>query len=166
MSMVMTLYALETSTFDRIVAEPVLIAKRLMGCQPGSRDAALLPRRQCDLDKAWEAIHFVLTGGLEQRPDPLGFLFGGQAVGDDLGLGPARALHPADVKASGAALESISEAEFRGRFFHRALLKESIYAIGDDETRDLEYVAGRYHTLRAFVIEAARRVEGVIITLA
>jgi hypothetical protein len=44
-----------------------------------------------DVDKAWHGIHFLLCGQAWESPFPLGFILGGEEVGDvDVGYGPAR----------------------------------------------------------------------------
>lgn len=168
MGMTATVYVVSASDMDRILAEPELV-NQLWTCQMGSRDAENLPRRECDLDKAWWAIMFVLGGNSDPDPDPpADFLIaGGTPIGDiTTGLGPVRYLRGDALAQIAAFLEPIDEAAFDRAFDHAALLRENIYAIGDDEAEDREYVVGGYVALRELVLSAARNGECVVLTVA
>ena len=66
------------------------------------------------LDKNWQEVHEVLTGGSKPSGDLLSnAIFGGAEFGSDLGYGPARFLTPEQVKQISARLTSISEEHFR-----------------------------------------------------
>jgi hypothetical protein len=164
MGMRTSLYALREEQLRRVLAQPTLVDSLLQD-EPGSRAAAALPRRECDVDKAWQAIDFVLTGTVDETSTPLGFLIcGGQDIGEDLGYGPARAFEPRDVASIAEALEPITLEEFAKRFDHPALLEEGVYAM-ENEDDDREYVFENFAALRAFVAEAKDAGEGIIIAL-
>ncbi len=167
MSMLMSVYALTEADLARVLAEPGLV-HALLDCEPGARAAAALPRRECALDRAWQAIHFVLTGELDgDGTGPLGFLLGGGAdVGDlDLGYGPARAFRASEVAAIAQELGPVSPEVFAARLDHGAMVDEGIYGVGDDEDEDREYILGAFQELRAFVLAAVEAREGLIVAL-
>ena len=51
------------------------------------------------MDKAWQGIHFLLTGSDWEGDGPLPFiLHGGREIDEDLGYGPAHGFSSAEVK--------------------------------------------------------------------
>jgi hypothetical protein len=124
-----------------------------------------------DLDKAWHAIHFLLTGSAWEGEEPLCFLVkGGQQIGSiDLGFGPARALRPDQVKRFDEALSSVSAEQLRAMYDAQRMQKEGIYPdIWDredeeDETKD--YVIEYFEMLKTFVDQTSKEGKGVIIYL-
>ena len=82
-----------------------------------------------DLDKAWNALHYLLTGSARDGEGPLAFLLkGGAAVGDDdLGHGPARVFQPSDVAAIADALADVSQYKLLPRFDLKKFEKLEIY---------------------------------------
>lgn len=129
-------------------------------------------RNEIDLDKAWHGIHFLLTGTNWAGDPPMNFLLdGGTQVGDiDVGYGPARAFHAAEVAAIDKAIQSISEEDLRNRFAPDKMMKEGIYPeIWDrdpEEDDTLGYLLEYYSTLREFIHDAALRNVGVVISAA
>ena len=123
---------------------------------------------ETDLDKAWHAIHFLLTGSAEDGDEPLCYLMmGGQQIGDeDVGYGPARALLPDEVKSFDAALSQVTGADLVQRFNPDQMMTQKIYPeIWDRSAEDpvLDYVVDYYEILRSFVREASDAGNGLII---
>ena len=117
MSVSRSLYAVSAADLERVLSQPSLVLE-LVRSAPNSIAAKDLPRRQCDIDCAWDAIHFVLANGETDLEDfPSTFLYcGGTAVGDiDVGYGPAQAFRPADV----ASIADLMVIDRRGRLFHQ-----------------------------------------------
>jgi hypothetical protein len=164
MGMSMSVFAVSAGDLGRILADPPL-AHSLVDCEPGSRAAAALPRRACDLDRSFMAVSYVLVGGYEpKRPTPLAFLFGGGVpLGIDSGLGQVRTLDAAAVAELAAALAPIDEAAFAARIDHAALLADGVYAMTDDEAEDRAYVLSAYLELRELVLDASRHGEALVI---
>jgi len=125
------------------------------------------PVVECDIDKAWHGIHFVLTGTDAEQPLPLGFILnGGTDIGDDLGYGPARLLTAQQVGEIATALEPFDAAAFAQRVDHKALCEHSIYSMDEDcEEDDREYLCEFFGELRAFMEAAGERGDGVLVTL-
>ena len=82
-----------------------------------------------DLDKAWQALHYLLTGSVRDGEGPLAFLLkGGAVVGDeDLGYGPARVFHPPEVEAIADALANVSQRTLLPRFDLKKFERLDIY---------------------------------------
>jgi hypothetical protein len=94
MSLLGHVYLLPDAKVVDLLAEPASVYAVVDGSynQPGVGFV--------DLDKAWQCLHYLLTGTARDGEGPLSFLLkGGQAVGEeDLGgLGPARVFRPLEV---------------------------------------------------------------------
>jgi hypothetical protein len=123
----------------------------------------------CSLEKAWHGLHYLLTGGAWDAPQPLGFIVaGGTEIEDsDSGYGPARSFTPQDTRAIGAALGTISDQQLWSRFNAEEMMGEGVYpTIWDEPEDDLrdEYTM-YFNQLKQFVAEAAARGDGLVVTL-
>jgi Domain of unknown function (DUF1877) len=110
-----------------------------------------------DIDKAWQIIHFLLTGSAWDGDAPLkNIVLGGTEIGDvDVGYGPARYLIPAEVSEAALALSSIAGDELWGRFDLKALQDNEIYPSGwEGSDMEREYVIDHFQRLKAFLEEA------------
>lgn len=180
MGMTMTLAAVDGGRLADLVADPAAVdafldevdaayARTAPGV-PGPAAAAEAEAREvaCDLDKAWHAIHWLLTGEAEEAPLPAGGLLGGLPVGEDLGYGPARVLTPEETTGFAALLAEADRATLFGRFDFAALEKAGIYppVWGRRDHGDMSYVLDYADDLRAFVAARAERGEGLVIVLA
>lgn len=123
MSLIGHVYLLPEARIDALLAEPGLVL--------GVIDAAYNEPGQgfVDLDKAWQALHYLLTGVARDGEGPLAFLLkGGTPVGDeDLGYGPARAFRAPEVAAIADALANESPRSLLPRFDLKKFEKLEIY---------------------------------------
>lgn len=113
-----------------------------------------------DIDKAWHAIHFMLTGQLYGGEGPLAqAVLGGVPIGDeDVGYGPARGLSAADVKEVASALEVLSKSDLRAKFNAEALSEAEIYPeIWVEGDESLDYVLDNFFELQRFYQDAAAK---------
>lgn len=166
MSVSRSLYAVSAADLERVLSQPSLVLE-LVRSAPNSIAAKDLPRREYDIDCAWDAIHFVLANGETDLEDfPSTFLYcGGTPVGDiDVGYGPAQAFRPADVASIAGLLESIGEDAFSTRFDHERMQAQGTYRMDGERDEDHEYVLDHYRALRDFVIAAARKGDGLFVT--
>jgi hypothetical protein len=166
MSMIAALRRLSDSDLSHLQEKPELIADYL------AEDPldGFGPFADLDVDKAWHAIHFLLTGTAWEGEPPLNFLAtGGTEIGDDLGYGPARGLAASRVRELAAALEPLPADILMERFNPAAFTSAEIYPEiwdrppEDDDTRG--YVAEYYDELRTFVIDAAVHGEALLISI-
>ena len=81
-----------------------------------------------DIDKAWHAVHAVLTGDAWDTDHPLAAaVLGGTEFGEDTGYGPPRFLAPDEVAAVAARLEPISVDDFGSRIDLQQLSDLDVY---------------------------------------
>ena len=127
---------------------------------------------EVDLDKAWNAIHFMLTGAAFDIEHPLGFIFcGGETVGnEEVGYGPARAFSAAATQQIADAVSAISRQDFLNRFNAPAMLKAGVYPepLWEPDRaaeHNEEYVAENFDSLRTFLTAAAKAKKGFLIFL-
>jgi len=111
---------------------------------------------ELDIDKAWQAIHFLLTDSPYEGDKPLNFItMGGVEVGDfDIGYGPARAFSSKEVKEIAKALENISGECLKKKFSPDVFNENGIYPdIWDEEVEECmdKYVINYYNDLKNFI---------------
>jgi hypothetical protein len=118
-----------------------------------------------DVDKAWHGIHFLLTGEQYGGEPPLAnVVMGLEPIGDEnIGYGPAMGTPAQDVKKIAAALDSITEEEFRFKFDPVALKEADIYPeIWDEGKVALDYLTTYFKKLQEFYKSAAAHGHAVI----
>ena len=133
---------------------------------PGAEDGPMRPH--IDLDKAWEPLHFLLTGTAMEGKEPACFLAsGGEELGDeDLGYTSIRALTPDQVAAFDRHLAALTTDELRRRFDVKRMVELRIYpksrgkTTSDEET--LKHLLETFEELRLFVRETAAEGRGAI----
>lgn len=119
-----------------------------------------------DIDKAWQGIHFILTGDPFGGDAPLAnAVMGGTPIGEkDVGVGPARGLATSEVAKAAAALQAIDENEFKKRFNLEELASNDIYPnVWEDSEMELEYFTTHYLTLREAFLKAVREGQAMIV---
>jgi hypothetical protein len=123
MSLIGHVYLLPEARIQALLADPTLLVGAIDGAynEPGQGFV--------DLDKAWQALHYLLTGMPRDGEGPLAFLLkGGTSVGDeDLGYGPARVFQPLEVAAIADALGNVSQRSLLPRFDLKKFEKLEIY---------------------------------------
>lgn len=109
------------------------------------------------LDKAWQGIHFILTGTTGIGDTPLFHVaLGGHDIGEDLDYGPVRFLSPVEVVNATEALASITEAEFKKRFDPQAMMDNQIYPFTEKCTpEDADYLVDYFKQLKKFYSDTA-----------
>ncbi len=122
---------------------------------------------QCDLDKAWHALHFLLTGDADGGDFPLNFLMtGGQEVGEDIGYGPIRILMTEDVRELKQNLDKIDMTTFKKKYNSADLNKNEVYPLASNWTQEEEpWLVEEYENLKKFVDEAYYNSKGLYITI-
>ena len=144
---------------ERLLANPSEITRFLYGSEADGSERLVL-------NKAWHAIHFVLTGSRLGGDEPLNFLVTeGTPIGEvDVGYGPARALTSEQVRQLAAALSSIQPEDVARRVDLKRFDKEAIYP-GNWQRNgyDAEYVVSNYRGMRDLIGRAAERGHGLIL---
>jgi len=166
MSMIAALRRLSDSDLSHLQQKPELVADYLAEVPLDGFG----PFADLDIDKAWHAIHFLLTGTAWDGEPPLNFLaIGGTEIGDDLGYGPARGLAASQVRELATALDALPADILLERFNPAAFTAADIYpdiwdrSPEDDDTRG--YVERYYDELRTFVLDAGTKGEALLISI-
>jgi hypothetical protein len=141
---------------------------------PGADEGPIRP--SVDLDKAWEPLHFLLTGSNADGGDePACYLaFGGEDLDSDLDdnvYSSIRALTPEQVASFDRHLRSLTLEELRRRFDVDRMTELRIYARPrrskgpDDYDQMLDHLLEAFEEVRAFVRETAASGAGAIVYL-
>jgi hypothetical protein len=200
MGIVLVLYTLSDASIERLLADPPLVWRvvapedpelyaeaRAAQRPPGflarflGRAAKSTPNvewepapdecAECDLDKSWHGLHYLLTGSAAGGDPPLDFLMeGGRAVGDvDVGYGPARAFTSAELGAIQAALAQCSDTELHARFDPARMtnleIQPDIWQRRPEDEDAWEYLEENLAALREFLGAAAARRRGMLVRL-
>jgi hypothetical protein len=143
---------------------------------PGAEQGALRPN--VDLDKAWEPLHFLLTGTALEGDEPACYLArGGEELVEQLddergdeetGYSSIRVLTPEQVAAFDRHLSSLTIGDLRRRFDVNRMVELRIYAkrrsmkAPTDDERTLDHLIEAFEDLRTFVRETAASGAGAI----
>ena len=115
-----------------------------------------------DVDKAWHGVHFLLTGSTLEGEAPLCWVvLGGEAIGEDVGYGPARFVSAEEVKQINEAISNIDSSELIARFDAAALNRAEIYPDGW-KSDDADYLVGAFQDIKKFYSAAAEKNQCVI----
>jgi hypothetical protein len=164
MSLIGHVYLLSEARLQALLAEPSTVTAVIDGAynDPGQGFV--------DLDKAWNALHYLLTGSARDGEGPLAFLLkGGTPVGDeDLGHGPARVFQPPEVAAIGDALAGVSQHKLMPRFDLKKFDKLELYPGRWSEVNvrsdyDLGYYFGPLEQLKSVTRRAKNERLGMIV---
>lgn len=121
-----------------------------------------------EIVRAWQLIHFLLTGAPWERQGPLAqaVLGGAEISGSDSGYGPYRYNSARDVRALASQLHELDFDVLWSRFDLARVRAEQIYP--EDWTGqpdDRRACEEDYEALRAFLASAARTGEAVLMFL-
>jgi hypothetical protein len=120
-----------------------------------------------DVDKAWQAIHYLLTGTARQTDSLLGFLDSGGITieGTDVGYGPPRAYTSDKVASLFTELSGIDREMLRRRYKPKEMDKQGVYPKiwARDGDRGYDYIWHHFERLRALLAEAHKRNQGLFV---
>lgn len=147
-----------------MIANYMIIEEELIGkIQSGDRsitnvlyESEVDEKDQLDIDKAWQAIHFLLCGNPWEGEGPLAnVVLGGTEInGEDIGYGPARFLTTAEVRETFEALKDITSEDLRPKFDINAMQEYEIYPGFEDE-EEFDYVSGYFEEVKNIFKRAA-----------
>ncbi|BDI33073.1 hypothetical protein CCAX7_51240 [Capsulimonas corticalis] len=122
------------------------------------------------LDKAWQGLHFLLTGTAWEGNLPSAYLLeGGAPVGKvNVGFGPARAMRPSDVRAFDNHLLMVSPETLAERLDLAKMVALDIYPFHAQDSHEdtLRYLQSYFEDLRKCVHDAAANGRGLITYIA
>lgn len=114
--------------------------------------------RKLDIDKTWQALHYILNGGQEGNDSPLGAAvpLTSHYIGN-YSDAEVFALEPDQVKQTAEALEGIEEGWLREHYAFRQMMEEGIYPLieGDDEEGFFDYIYSHFKAVREFYQQAS-----------
>ena len=129
------------------------------------------PESHLDLDKAWQPLHFLLTGTAWEGEEPGCYLVrGGEELADDdeLGYSSIRALTPHQVGRFDEFLRNLSHDALRQRFDYKKMVALDIYAkprgrgkAGADD--EVGHLLQAFDALQSFVAVTAKEGSGAIV---
>lgn len=164
MSLIGHVYLLAEARLQALLAEPSGVLAVIDGAYNDPAQGFV------DLDKAWNALHYLLTGSARDGEGPLAFLLkGGTPVGDeDLGHGPARVFQPLEVAAIADALADVSQYKLLPRFDLKKFEKLEIYPgrwleVNLRSDYDLGYYFGPLEQLKSVTRRAKNEGLGMIV---
>lgn len=155
--MIQEFLSLSQSKFDELLKEPGIISGWIEG-EPG-------PDQHIDIDKAWQGIHYLLTGNPWSEEPPLGLVIcGGTEFGDDVGYGPARYILPEEVKAVSEALAPLNEEILSKRYDPANMAALQLYPEiwGREDDDALGYLLSYFTQVKKLYSEAALAGNAVI----
>ena len=124
---------------------------------------------QFSVDKAWQAIHFLLTGEIEGGSPPLAWaVLGGLELADEknyTGGSPLRILSPEQVREVAEALSGISAERLSSRITIAKMVSKKIYSLSENEKPERQYIRVHYEGLQRFYIDAAEKGDGMFLLL-
>ncbi|MGW1794048.1 YfbM family protein [Streptomyces tubercidicus] len=154
------------AALERALGDPEWALKLVHGwreAEAGQRPEAA-PARCLDIDKAWDALGFLLR----RRGFPVDIVHGEEAVpdADDWGYGPPRYLTPEQVRCAAEALAGLSGERLTSGVGPADLAAAEVYpAIVWERGEPLDYVSEHYEQLRPFFRAAADEGDGMLMWL-
>jgi hypothetical protein len=113
-----------------------------------------------DTDKAWQGLHFILTGTTEGGHFPEGFIMhGGTPVGDDTEERRARLFQPEELQRILAVLEAQGEEDVRRRYDGKKMDAARVYPQiwQRDGEEGMVHIWETLCEVREFVLETVER---------
>ena len=153
MSMILYLRRASDEDIARIEADPESTASFFFA-ENTQADGDLI-----DFDKAWQAVHFTLSGSEYESESPLGAILSqGRTVGIDLGYGQPWIITADRMRAFNDALSALSDDDIRQRYDPAAMVANDIYiadAFEDEPDEGLQYLMQGIPALRRFANKCA-----------
>lgn len=155
-----------TAELDRALSDPEWALKLVVGRM--ETEAGELPEpalaRCLDVDKAWDALGFLLR----RAGFPVDIVHGEESIPDaeDWGYGPPRYLTPEQVRSAAGALAEITGAHLTAGVGPQDLAEAEVYpTIVWQRGESLDYVREHYALLRPFFQAAAEEGDAMLLWL-
>ena len=158
MSMIWSAVALTREELDEVCSTS----------DPFERLHALPEERWSGLDKAWDAAHWLITGGTEPVSGTDGFIKSGGRELEELeaAYGPARYFEPTEVDRIRVLLCGLTRERLATRWDAGAIREDEVYPFFDRvEEDDLEIVLGHLDEFRNFLNRLAPSKTGLLVLL-
>lgn len=127
-------------------------------------------KEEIDLDKAWQGIHFLLTGTDYEGNMPEASLFAGKTIGDiEIGYGAAMSLDIKQVQAFDKHLQGLDINALKEKYNPEAMKKLELYpdifVSVEENPEPLEYLMEYFNILKDFVHKTALEKSALILYL-
>ena len=153
---------------DVLESEPTGFWGRLFGKKDTGIYRCSVSREEgdeTDLDKAWEAMDYLLSDGRKTGGIARFLTEGGQEIPEEVGYGSPRAIRSSAVKQIAEFLTGVTpeilHRRYDGPAMDRAKIYPQIWTRDGDEGFD--YVISFLEPMRSFIQEASRREMGILI---
>jgi hypothetical protein len=119
-----------------------------------------------ELERTWQALHFLMCGEPWGGPPPLDFIMsGGEPIGnEDIAHGPARGFTADEVRVIALALGAVTWVALGERWDPDVVRAADLYAI--DLARpeaELEQLKAAFESLRGFITSLATQSRGMLV---
>jgi Domain of unknown function (DUF1877) len=121
-----------------------------------------------DVDKAWQGIHFLLTGSDWEGEGPAAFmLHGGREIDEDLGYGAPHGFNSKEVKEIVRTLDQLNLDELYAKADPKTFAANEIYPNIWDEPKEecIGYVMDNLKDLKEFLGKTAQSNRALIVYL-
>ncbi|WP_238654118.1 YfbM family protein [Paenibacillus piscarius] len=154
-------FAAEDELVEQIVADSVKLESLDLNSYPG-----------LDIDRSWEAIHYLLCGDISDGPAPLGYvvpLHSDQGV--EFGTYGAFTLRAEQVTEALDAISGMDEAQLRQMYDFQMMAEEEVYPLDPDMVADEDadeffaYLLQFFTDIRQFYTQTAAAGKGAIFYL-
>lgn len=118
-----------------------------------------------DIDKSWQAIHYLLCEDIAEGEPPLGYVVPmttDQSI--DFGEFGAFYLRAGQVEVALQAMAELDEVQLRLRYDFPAMVEDQVYPIVSDEDEDefFAYMLEHFNEIRRFYSQTAAEGKGLI----
>ncbi|GED70783.1 hypothetical protein BRE01_44850 [Brevibacillus reuszeri] len=122
-----------------------------------------------DIDRSWEAIHYLLCGDISDGEPPLGYVVPLTSdKGIDFGSFGAFSLRAEQVAEALQAMSELDEAQLRLRYDFPAMVKDEVYPLvpdtisDEDEDEFFAYLLQNFNEIRRFYSQTLAEGKGLI----
>ncbi|MFC9774175.1 YfbM family protein [Paenibacillus chitinolyticus] len=151
-------FALDDNLVQQIAAGDIALKSLKIDNYPG-----------LDIDRSWEAIHYLLCGDISDGEPPLGYVVPLTSdKGIDFGSFGAFSLRAEQVAEALQAMSELDEAQLRLRYDFPAMVKEEVYPLeagtvsDEDEGAFFDYMLQHFNEIRRFYSQTAAEGKGLI----
>ncbi|MCQ6562540.1 YfbM family protein [Paenibacillus mendelii] len=122
-----------------------------------------------DIDRSWEAIHYLICGDISDGESPLGYVVPLTSdKGIDFGSFGAFSLRAEQVAEALQAMSELDEAQLRLRYDFPAMVKDEVYPLepdtvsDEDEDEFFAYMLQHFNEIRRFYSQTVAEGKGLI----
>ncbi|UNK21106.1 YfbM family protein [Paenibacillus sp. N3/727] len=151
-------FAMDDSLVQQIAAGEIALKSLKIDDYPG-----------LDIDRSWEAIHYLLCGDISDGELPLGYVVPLTSdKGIDFGSFGAFSLRAEQVAEALQAMSELDEAQLRLRYDFPAMVKDEVYPLepdtvsDEDEDEFFAYMLQHFNEIQRFYSQTVAEGKGLI----